>query len=338
MVIMATNVRLFSTCPQSSDHTRETYLKTLIQVARWSDEAGCDGILVYADNGIADPWLVSQLVIQNTKRIAPLVAVQPAYMHPYSAAKMIATLGFLHSRQVHLNMIAGGFVNDLTSLNDATPHDRRYDRLLEYTTIIQKLLTAAHGISYKGEFYTLNNARMTPALSADLFPDIFMSGSSEAGLAAAKTAGAVAVKYPKAPADEPRIEPAGARTGVRLGIIARRSDDQAWQVAHARFPEDRKGRLAHQLAMKTSDSAWHHQLSQTATALETQERTPYWLVPFQLYKTFCPYLVGSYGTVAREVSAYMRLGYTDFILDIPPDCEELSHTIQVFAAAREVAA
>jgi len=43
----------------------------------------------------------------------PLVAVQPVYMHPYSVAKMVSTLAFLHQRRVFLNMVAGGFKNDL---------------------------------------------------------------------------------------------------------------------------------------------------------------------------------------------------------------------------------
>jgi alkanesulfonate monooxygenase len=164
-----------------------------------------------------------------------------------------------------------------------------------------------------------------------------MSGSSEAGFATARAVGAVAVKYPKAPDQEPPND-RDARTGVRLGIIARRTDDEAWQVARQRFPEDRKGRIAHQLAMKTSDSVWHKQLSDTATVVDGQNQGVYWLGPFETYKTFCPYLVGSHRAVAREVSKYIRLGYTDFILDIPPNEEELGHTVRVFAAASEVAA
>jgi hypothetical protein len=32
-----------------------------------------------------------------------------------------------------MNMLAGGFKNDLITMNDSTPHDRRYDRPTEYT-------------------------------------------------------------------------------------------------------------------------------------------------------------------------------------------------------------
>src|SRR2546422_2038018 len=36
----------------------------------------------------------------------------------------------------------------LVALNDPTPHDKRYDRLIEYTLIIRELLTGASALSY----------------------------------------------------------------------------------------------------------------------------------------------------------------------------------------------
>src|SRR5262245_65987012 len=119
------NVRVFSTCPQSSDHPSGEYLNHVIDVARWSEANGCEGILVYTDNRIVDPWLVAQTIIQHTSRLSPLVAVHPVYMHPYSVAKMVASFGFLHHRRVCLNMMAGGFANDRVRLHDRPPHDRR---------------------------------------------------------------------------------------------------------------------------------------------------------------------------------------------------------------------
>ena len=67
------------------------------------------------------------------------------------------------------------------------------------------------------------------------------------------------------------------------------------------------------------------------------ERNPYWLGPFQNYKTFCPYLVGSYKRVAEELSSYIRVGYKTFILDIPPNLEELGHINIVFKEAISLA-
>src|SRR6266478_6269262 len=211
-------IAIFSTSPQSKDLPRETYVQQVIDVARWSEEAGCTGILVYTDNSLVDPWLVSQIILQNTEQLCPLIAIQPVYMHPYTAAKMITSFGHLYGRRVYLNMVAGGFKNDLLALNDTTPHDDRYVKLIEYTTIIKLLLSSHDPVSFAGKFYKVEKL---------------------------------------------------------------------------------------------------------------------WMWPFENYKTFCPYLVGSYQEVSEELSAYLQIGYRTFILDIPPNREELQNVQIVFQMASE---
>ena len=105
--------------------------------------------------------------------------------------------------------------------------------------------------------------------------------------------------------------------------------DDAWRIANERFPEDRKGRLTQELATKTSDSEWHRQLS-AQEERPAGEDSPYWMRPFHTYKTFCPYLVGSYQDVAHEIAAYVSLGYRTIVLDIPPSEDELRHINSVF--------
>jgi alkanesulfonate monooxygenase len=121
-----------------------------------------------------------------------------------------------------------------------------------------------------------------------------------------------------------------------VGIIARTDSEEAWRIALERFPEDRKGQIAHSLAMKVSDSHWHKQLSDLGER-PASEDNPYWLGPFQNYKTFCPYLVGSYERVAEELRRYVELGFETFILDIPPSREELRHIRQVFDRVARIA-
>lgn len=339
MANLDAGIRTFSTLAPSSKVDRSAYLDQAIQVARWSEEAGCEGILVYTDNGLVDPWLMSQIIVQNTERICPLVAVQPVYMHPYSAAKMIATIGHLYGRRMYVNMVAGGFKNDLTSLGDETPHDRRYDRVVEYATVMRQLLRSGDTVTFEGEFYQVRNVKMAPPLDPELYPGLTMSGSSEAGLGAARATGAIGVQYPK-PVGEYEHEPVATDLdlGIRIGIIAREDPEDAWRSARTRFPTDRTGQIAHQLAMKVSDSVWHKQLSELGQH-QAGEENPYWLVPFENYKTFCPYLVGSYDRVSTEVARYMRVGYRSFILDVPESPDELGHIGEVFErAASHVAA
>lgn len=327
-------VEIFSTCPASSAVSTDVYHQKVVDVARWSERAGCTGILVYTDNNLVDPWLVSQIIIESTDALCPLVAIQPVYMHPYTVAKMVTSLGLLYQRRVHLNMVSGGFKNDLLALNDLTPHDERYARLVEYTTIIQKLLRGGPPVTLDGKFYKVSGLKLTPPLPVDLIPEVFMSGSSGSGLSAARAVDATAVRYPKPVAEEEDIPEVAAKQGIRVGIIARPTEEEAWDVAHARFPADRKGQITHQLAMKVSDSVWHQQLSDMAADASAG---PYWLFPFENYKTMCPYLVGDYRRVGEELGRYVALGARTFILDVPPDEEDLRHTNEAFRMSLETA-
>ena len=326
------SIRVFTTCPQTKDVEAAAYAEQVAAVSRWSEDAGYHGILVYTDNGIGDPWLVAQLIIESTQTLSPLVAVQPIYMAPFAAAKMVATLGYLHGRRVDLNMVAGGFRNDLLALDDQTPHDERYDRLVEYAHVVRGLLTTKDTFSFEGRYYRVLNARLQPRLEDHLQPGYLVSGSSPAGMAAARALGATAVKYPQPPQQEVDLE-AEVSAGIRVGIIARPTESEAWRVAHERFPADRFGQLTHAVAMSVSDSDWHRQLSSRRDGPDASA-DPYWLWPFQNYKTFCPYLIGSYDAVAELLRVYLERGFRTFILDIPRSPEDLEHTNAVFEHAR----
>lgn len=322
--LVDTNLKIYATCPQSSDWAADEYAPRLAEVARWSEEAGCHGALVYTDNSLVDPWLVSQHVINATERLRPLVAVQPIYMEPYAAAKMVSSLAMLHGRAVDLNMLAGGFKNDLVALGDDTAHDDRYERTVEYADIVTGLL-AGKTVSAEGRWYRVENLKLAPELPAELMPNLMISGSSEAGRNAAERTGALPIRYPE-PVDAEAASAAGsgARSGVRIGIIAREDPEEAWSIAVDRFPATREGELKHQMAMKVSDSRWHRDLSAREEGGQEVD-SPYWLGPFNRQQTFCPYLVGSHERIGQELAGYLESGVETFVLDIPPDPDELEH-------------
>jgi alkanesulfonate monooxygenase len=328
------SIRLFSTCPPSAQHQcGGEYLCKVKAVAEWCDDAGIEGILVYTDNSLVDPWQVSQVILSSTSSLAPLVALQPVYMHPYTAAKMVTSFSYLYNRRVYLNMVAGGFVNDLVALGDCTEHDDRYERIIEYVSIMKYLFDGPGPLSFTGDYFTVKNLVIKPRIPPELVPEVFVSGTSPAGVAAARKIGATSISYPGTPSGETINR--GAPAGIRIGIIAREESSEAWRIAHERFPVDRKGQLIHDMARRVSDSAWYGQLSELGDKLDKLSdcSSPYWLVPLKNYKTFCPYLVGSYGEVRSEVSKYIREGFRTFILDVPPSREELHHTAIVFEGA-----
>ncbi|WP_416370206.1 LLM class flavin-dependent oxidoreductase [Tritonibacter mobilis] len=322
-------MKLLTTAPPSVQFAPGTYLEAVGTLAQWNEAAGVEGMLIYTDNSLMDPWAVAQAVMERTRRFKPLVAVQPLYMSPLAAARKVSSLAFLYGRKMALNMVAGGFVRDLEQLGDATEHDARYDRLVEYTEILQALLRG-ETVTFSGSYYTVANLRLSPALPPELMPDLYLSGASEACAAAAATLGATRLSYTKPPQDlEPLAPLVGAgQIGLRFGVIARETAEEAWREARNRFPEDRRGQLAHKMARGTTDSIWHQEISQKAEDLHEARDGAYWLFPLRNYKTFCPYLVGSYGEVAAYVGRYRALGYTTLVLDVPSSEEELCHSLR----------
>jgi alkanesulfonate monooxygenase len=302
-------IEIFSSCPLSTNVARARYLECVVDVARWSERAGCAGILVPSDNSLVDPWMLSHVIVQNTDTLSPLVTVNPAYMRPYWVAKQITSFGYLYGRRLLLNMVAGAFTNDLEELNDSTPHDLRDARVIEYAAIVMRLLEHGGPLSVAGAFYKSVNLRLTPPLSKSLLPRLFVSGPLDAGLDAARAMGATPITCPAPAGEEQRPASGMPRLGIRAGIIARDRRDHAWTIAHSRFPEDR--RLTHD-----------------------DEENPYWLAPFHNGRTTCPYLVGSYDAVAHELRRYIARGCQTFLLDVPPDPEELEHVNTAFTRAQ----
>ena len=322
--------KLIGTCPPAS-RSGADYLKEVAEVARWADDDGWEALLVYTDHRMADPWLVSQLVLQATKTLRPLLALQPIYAHPFTIAKSISSFAYLYGRQVYLNMVAGGFPQDLEALCDTTPHDQRYDRLVEYAKIIQSLLTNPALTSFDGHFYKVKNLRLPVPFPKDLVPAFTVSGSSPAGLAAARTLGARAIQYLR-----PSQDYAGATFdptlsyGTRLGIIVRDDGAEAWRVAHARFPDAPELRAIRKYAASISDSVWVKELEREVTVPAGH---PYWLGPYRTAKGNSPFLVGDAKTVARELASYMKLGIGTFLLEPPVDAADSKRITQVFRDA-----
>ncbi len=322
-------VELFTTIPESIKNDRVQFVGELKRISVESENYGYKGILVYSDNRLADPWIVTELILNHTRKLLPMVALQPVYMHPYTVAKKISSIALIHGRRISLNLVAGGYINDLKALGGATDHDKRYDRLTEYTEIIQQLLSSSDPVTYEGEFYNVKNLRLEPKMPADLLPLYYLSGSSKAAKNAADKLNAKLIQYPEPIKNGEELS--RDVKGIRIGILARPTHDRAWSDAHERFPATRIGEISHQLAKKTSDSEWHKKLSNHNGDGKISEEEPvYWLGPFEHYHTFCPYLVGEYNEVAEALSGYIKAGCTTCIVDTPISELELQSTMNVF--------
>lgn len=323
-------VTIYTTCPASTGRSGDDFRRHVLDVADWTEQAGCRGFLVYTDNSLADPWLTAQAVLAHTETLVPLVAVQPAYMHPYTAARMVTSTAFLTGRQLDLNLVTGGFAGHLRALGDGLEHDERYRRLVRYALIIRRLLTEGGPISDDGDHYRLRAATIEPALDPLLVPRMFVSGSSDACRQASRELGVPRLSYPQ-PVGDYAQGGAVPADGIRIGIIARDTSAAAWRVARERFPADRVGERLHDIAARVVDSRWHQNLSTEVTRGAPDDT--YWLFPFRTYKTFCPYLVGSHREVSELLARYLALGVSTLLLDVPSDADDLHHALTCVRAA-----
>ncbi len=318
-------LRLLSSCPDSAGSQPDEYSRRVLDAARWAEQAGHSALLVHSNNHLSDPWVVAQMVMHETKHIAPIVTVQPLYSHPYAVAKKVATLAQQYGRAPHLNLASGAYRADLLSLGDTTPHDERYARLVEFGKVVQQLLRSEDPVVFDGNFYRLHKPAALAPLGRLQQPNFFVCATSEAGRDAARELGATTVHHVTTTA-------ATATQCIRLGVIARETEEAAWDAAHARFPVNHATRFAHRLDLAWSDSRSQAEL-QAAADGEENGSPHLWLTPFENRQAHCAYVVGSHADVAQQVRRWMDTGTHTFLLDDPGSESDLEHTRLVFERA-----
>lgn len=325
MDLAASGVTLYSTCRSSFAYHEQSRLETLLEIARWADDAGYRGALIYTDCAALDAWMAAQAIILNTTSFVPLVAVQPLDATPFALARSVSSLAHLYGRRVDLNFVSGGFPRDLNIQGDKLKHDDRYDRLIEYATVVRMLLSGDL-TNFTGKYYNIRRARMTAPVPADLMPTAYVSGASPASLAAGEALGYSQLSCPLPPEEyvNPEIRRNRFGAGASIGIIARDDSAEAWRIARKRFPVDADGAAKMQLLLAATESKWQAQLAASSIADEPEDEA-YWLVPFRYRHTFAPYLVGSHDEVAQVLRTYLDGGARAFVLDVPQEPDDLHH-------------
>lgn len=324
-------VEVFTISPPTLDE--RLYRDNIVNHIRWSERYGCTGILIFTGNDcFVDPWLWAQIVCSETDRLCPLVAVNPVYMHPFSAAKMVSSLAYLYGRRTYLNMVTGSVKSYLESLDDRLAHDQRYDRLLEYCLLLRSLVCEKAPASFDGAYYKVRTLQLLPNMEPELWPGFVISGQSEAARRIAAATGGVAMRH---------LQPdlgnvAGGElegAGIYLGIVARDSEAAAWKAARGLFPADEVGEAIFDYSVSQTESVWKKRLAAVAGDPAAAHEPGYWLQPFRSHQTDCPYFVGTYDQAAAIVERHVRKGVSTFILDIVPREEEFHHVAEVFARA-----
>ena len=320
------NLRIFPAVSRNRDPAK--YVEELMRIARFSERNGFSGILLFAGNDVfIEPWSMAQYILEHTQRSSPLIAVNPIYMHPFTAAKIVASFALLYDRKVYLNMITGTATSDLYGLGDEHSHANRYSRLGEFISLVRELLTSARPVDFKGQFYTTNQLQLRPRLPTALLPEFLIAGQSDDARRTATEMGCLMMQMLP-----PNLDQGINAPGLNFGIFAREGRDQARRAARLRFRDSTENRELLKLTMENTDSVWKRRLGEAGGNGELHENG-YWLLPFLTFQADCPYLVGSYAEIGAKLRSFAEKSVNTIILDVVADEQELQHVCKALACS-----
>ncbi|MBX3014801.1 MAG: FMNH2-dependent alkanesulfonate monooxygenase [Caldilineaceae bacterium] len=212
----------------------------LRQVAQAIDELGFTGALLPTGRGCEDAWLVAASLLPVTTRMKFLVALRPGLISPALAAQMATTFDRLSEGRLLINVVTGGDPVELAGEGVHFDHDTRYAVTDEFLTIWRQL-TSGEAVTFQGNHFRLEAGKlMLPSVQRP-HPPLYFGGSSPAGHAVAARHADVYLTWGEPPAQvaakiadiRARAAAQGrtVRFGIRLHIIVRRTEAEAWRAA-----------------------------------------------------------------------------------------------------------
>lgn len=304
--------------------TGPDFRDNVVRLARTCESVGFTGALLHYNHRTVDAWQLASYLLDRTTSFVPLIAVQPYSAAPFTVAKAIATIAYLHGRRVDLNMVSGSSPWELKDICDPLSHTERYERLGEFIQVLQGLLglEGDERFSFVGEHYRYETLHyFESGMNKDLMPQFFMAGASGAGKWTASERGCCLITNPE-PIEKfvngfaTSID-ASKGSGVRFGIISRESDTEAWDVAKAYFPFDEEGFRRELVYSKGNESAWRQNIAELSSR-ELYDGV-YWLGPSRISRSYSPFLVGSHERVEAYLKQYVDHGVDTLILASPLD-------------------
>ncbi|MBB6022768.1 alkanesulfonate monooxygenase SsuD/methylene tetrahydromethanopterin reductase-like flavin-dependent oxidoreductase (luciferase family) [Paenibacillus sp. JGP012] len=321
---------LYCNLPNYDD--RSDYYNHVVEISKIAEEYRYKGTLFHFNLSQPDPFVLASLVIQNTKGLIPIVAVQPQYINPVAATKIITTLSQVTGRPVYINMIVGAAQNEALRLGDTLTYKEKYARLEEYISIFKQLFHSEKPIQYKGEYYHFNNLSLSPLNNNELLtPKLFVSGASDHHIQIANSHADVVLTHP---------QPVGkfkknysynlsesVDVGIKIGIIARKTSEEAWKVANARYPVSKMA-IATNRYKKHSESAWIRNMALEGIESELHDNV-FWLGGYISGLSNNPILVGEHQEVRQYLKKYSEAGAKILLISGAQSKEDFENIDQV---------
>ena len=315
------------------------YLK---QVAQAADSLGYEGVLIPTGRSCEDPWVVASSLLSVTKRLKFLVAVRPGLHQPALAARMAATFDRLSGGRLLINLVTGGDKAELEGDGVFLDHATRYEQSAEFIRIWREIIARSHtGESYdfEGKHLSVKGAKLLYPSVQQPHPPVYFGGSSESAheLAAEQvetylTWGEPPAEVAKKVADVRACAAKHGRTvkfGIRLHVIVRETDAEAWAAADALISrlDDNVVAIAQQAFAKMDSEGQRrmaalHGSGAKRTRADLEISPNLWAGVGLVRGGAGTALVGDPQTVAARIKEYADLGLDTFVLSGYPHLEE----------------
>ncbi len=313
---------------------RSTTLGYLQQVARAVDHLGFRGALLPTGRSCEDSWVVASSLMSVTERMRFLVAIRPGLMQPSVAARMAATFDRLSGGRLLVNVVTGGDPVELAGDGLHLPHDVRYDLTDEFLTVWREM-SAGGEVTFAGEHLEVRGAKLSFPPRQKPYPPLYFGGSSEAALRVAAKHIDVYLTWGEPP-DQVAEKLAAARQaaaehgrtlrfGIRMHLIVRETEAEAWQAADRLLSNADPGAIeAAQQVLAKHDSVGQQRMRRLhGGSREQLEISPnLWAGVGLLRGGAGTALVGSPEIVAQRMREYAEVGIDTFICSGYPHLEE----------------
>jgi alkanesulfonate monooxygenase len=313
---------------------RHVSLNYLRQIAQAADDLGYFGVLLPTGRSCEDSWIVASALAPQTEQLRYLVAVRPGLQSPAVAARMTATLDRISNGRLLINVVTGGDPTENKGDGIFLEHDERYEVTREFLDVYKELL-AGSTVNRQGKHISIEDGRLLFPPVQPGGPPLYFGGSSDAGIAVgAKTVD----KYltwgePPEQVREKvtRVGNIAARLGrtlsfgIRLHVIVRETNAQAWQAADRLISHLDDDTIAKaQSIFSRMDSVGQRRMAALHGGRRDKlEVSPNLWAGVGLVRGGAgTALVGDAETVAARIKEYMALGIDTFILSGYPHLEE----------------
>ena len=313
---------------------RAVDLHYLQQIAQAADTLGYTGALLPVGRSCEDPWIAAASLIAVTRRLKFLVALRPTTISPTSAARQAATFDRLSEGRLLVNVVAGGDSGDLEADGTFLSHDERYEHAREFLDIWTRLM-AGEEVTHHGKHLQVNKAKLLFPPVQRPHPPLYFGGSSNAAHDIAAEQTELYLTWGEPPAEvekkfadvRKRAEAAGrkVRFGVRLHVIPRETNEQAWAAAEDLIKHLDDATIAKaQSAFSGMDSEGQRRMRALHGGSRSKlEISPNLWAGVGLVRGGAgTALVGDGETIARRLKEYESIGADTFVLSGYPHLEE----------------